>query len=215
MKRVRRHASSLAEVQTFLAANGWAPTKDRYGYGRANVARRALGLPPLKVAWRDEWNALLGTMPDPALAAHLGVGLSTVHARRQSLGIKARTSALAVRLRALPDVDFATMTAVDIAARERCSRMPVVRERQRRSITGPGPKNPDTRVYALRAAVAGMLAIGVSAADIGRVLHMSRQRAHQLAEEVRMALRAEGAGVPPCVRLPADLAPAPSDPSPA
>jgi hypothetical protein len=37
--------------------------------------------------WKSEWDALLGTMPDKALAAQLGVNYRTVWRRRKALGV--------------------------------------------------------------------------------------------------------------------------------
>jgi len=94
------------------------------------ILRTDVGVPEPKVVrprfkpleegiWTDEALALLGTMPDPALADRLGVSRFPVKQKRQELGIAAYqpsypevTAELAAKFGKIPDSDLAKSLGV-------------------------------------------------------------------------------------------------------
>ncbi len=77
-----RHALFDPERRQRLAGH-WA----RQQQMAERMRRRRAALAARVPRWRPEWDALLGTEPDRALAKRLGVSLNTVQAHRKQLGV--------------------------------------------------------------------------------------------------------------------------------
>lgn len=106
VRSVRRY--DRQEMARVLKEEGLEAARARWTTTVAREAlkpiARALGvLPPYYAAkthpglWKPEWNALLGTKPDPELAGELLVPVMTIIAHRHLLGIPPATSSRVAR----------------------------------------------------------------------------------------------------------------------
>jgi hypothetical protein len=157
-------------------------------YNRVRLGITGVGAKNQPGKWKPAWDKLLGKQIDRDLAERLGVARVTVAMHRQLEGIRP-----AVRHRLLEGVSsdvLASGTCEAVAKTLHCSAVAVGRERKTRHLKVPRTTHIDE---ARHAAVRGILKTfkgrwGVKA-EIGRVLGVSRQRAHQLCAEIRAADR--------------------------
>ncbi len=156
----------------------------RYNRIRLGIVAMLSSTRPCK--WRPSWNKLLGTLIDKDLAKKLGVARVTVAWHRQHQGIAPH-----VRQRLLQRVSneaLAAGTLEEVAKAQRCSAVAVSRERKSRHLKVPRISRIDEARYAaVRGILKSFKGRRGTQAEIGRVLGVTRQRAHQLCAEIAAA----------------------------
>lgn len=88
---------------------------------------------------KDTWVPLLGTKPDPKIAAEHDLPVTTVSKARRKLGIpplrERKRTGTEIKLASIPDTDFQQMGSDQIAARYGIPALSVSLERKRRNIS--------------------------------------------------------------------------------
>lgn len=199
----RRHDTiDRTAVAAFVRDHGVVEAVKRWPAipGEIHAMARLYGLEKRRAdaIWKPEWTELLGTKADGDLAVECGVSLPLVTHLRRRLGIlrygrsRMRAVADAKKLAKLSDNDLREPVDV-IASVHGIRHAAVTRERLRRGIItmkGRPPRAPIPDSDIARAAVAGALVglRGVTLAQVGKRLGVTRERTRQLAIEAKEAL---------------------------
>lgn len=197
-----------AEVRRVLETDGLAEARMRFPDIVVMPIARMLGLTrqyrPSDI-WKPEWSALLGTKPDPILAAELGVATVTVGVQRRKLGIPTfsrseyaaqKAARQEARLRSLSDVDLMRNIGAIVADLRVTSAM-VKAERERRGLS-PNARyhrryDPSQRLSNLRrVCVRAMRAADstITLEHMGAVLGITRERVRQYLDDDRVVAAA-------------------------